>query len=207
MSPSPQLTAPGSSSYTSPNMVVGDGTWDTTSNTFLLPNLEGLNFATMQYNGMGHRFQDMPGYYGLILAHGVIAAITFLFIVPTAIFVKQFYHDRWRGTRTHIWLQVLALLLTTVLFVLGFIAVGPSRSVSNPHHVMGVAIYVLLWVQFIAGWLVHSRERKKKLQHLPLRAFVSLKTTIGWGLADFNSCTGRWDGYWACLDSFKLPLV
>jgi hypothetical protein len=33
-------------------MYVGDGTWDSTRNDFLLPNLVGLNFATMRYNGM-----------------------------------------------------------------------------------------------------------------------------------------------------------
>ncbi len=33
-------------------MTVGDGTWDFTKNSFLLPNLVGLNFETMQYNGM-----------------------------------------------------------------------------------------------------------------------------------------------------------
>ena len=32
-------------------MFVGDGTWDTERNTFLLPNLVGLNFNTMRYNG------------------------------------------------------------------------------------------------------------------------------------------------------------
>ena len=32
-------------------MSVGDGTWDTSRNTFLLPNLVGLNFDTMRYNG------------------------------------------------------------------------------------------------------------------------------------------------------------
>lgn len=46
-----QLSAPGSSSYDSSTMVVGDGTWDSTDNTFLLPNLVGLNMATTQYNG------------------------------------------------------------------------------------------------------------------------------------------------------------
>lgn len=33
-------------------MNVGDGTWDSNRNTFLLPNLVGFNFETMQYNGM-----------------------------------------------------------------------------------------------------------------------------------------------------------
>jgi len=32
-------------------MHVGDGTWDTQRDTFLLPNLVGLNFDTMRYNG------------------------------------------------------------------------------------------------------------------------------------------------------------
>jgi len=35
-------------------MHVGDGTWDTEKDTFLLPNLVGLNFATMRYNGRVH---------------------------------------------------------------------------------------------------------------------------------------------------------
>ena len=62
MSPSPQLTAPGSSTYDGPTMVVGDGTWDATRNNFLLPNLQGLNFATMQYNGaQSRRVNSCPG--------------------------------------------------------------------------------------------------------------------------------------------------
>lgn len=48
---SPQLAPAGSSQYTSDTMYVGDGTWDTERNTFLLPNLVGLNFNTMRYNG------------------------------------------------------------------------------------------------------------------------------------------------------------
>lgn len=48
------LTPAGSSTYSSNTMYVGDGTWDTQRNTFLLPNLVGLNFATMRYNGKPH---------------------------------------------------------------------------------------------------------------------------------------------------------
>ncbi|KAK5627541.1 hypothetical protein RRF57_003256 [Xylaria bambusicola] len=51
MAPAEGLSAPGSASYHSDTMTVGDGTWDFTKNTFLLPNLVGLNFETMQYNG------------------------------------------------------------------------------------------------------------------------------------------------------------
>lgn len=45
------LTAAGSSTYSSDTLHVGDGTWDSHRDTFLLPNLMGVNFATMQYNG------------------------------------------------------------------------------------------------------------------------------------------------------------
>lgn len=46
------LSPAGSSQYKSPTMFVGDGTWDSERNSFLLPNLVGLNFETMRYNGM-----------------------------------------------------------------------------------------------------------------------------------------------------------
>lgn len=45
------LTAAGSSTYSSNTLHVGDGTWDTQRDTFLLPNLMGVNFETMRYNG------------------------------------------------------------------------------------------------------------------------------------------------------------
>lgn len=45
------LAPPGSSTYNSDTMHVGDGTWDSGRDDFLLPNLQGLNFATMRYNG------------------------------------------------------------------------------------------------------------------------------------------------------------
>lgn len=46
-----KFSAPGAVTYDSNNLVVGDGTWDFDKNTFLLPNLQGLNFETMRYNG------------------------------------------------------------------------------------------------------------------------------------------------------------
>ena len=45
------LAPAGSSTYNSNTMHVGDGTWDSSRDDFLLPNLVGFNFATMQYNG------------------------------------------------------------------------------------------------------------------------------------------------------------
>ena len=54
MAPAPDtdtMSAPGTARYDSNILVVGDGTWDFSKNTFLLPNLVGLNFEAMRYNG------------------------------------------------------------------------------------------------------------------------------------------------------------
>lgn len=52
MAPLDDMSAPGTATYDSDTMTVGDGTWDFTKNDFLLPNLVGLNLETTQYNGM-----------------------------------------------------------------------------------------------------------------------------------------------------------
>lgn len=54
MAPLDDMSAPGTATYDSDTMTVGDGTWDFTKNDFLLPNLVGLNLETTQYNGMSN---------------------------------------------------------------------------------------------------------------------------------------------------------
>ncbi|KAK4218111.1 hypothetical protein QBC37DRAFT_369355 [Rhypophila decipiens] len=167
MAPADNLSPPGSSSYSSNTMSVGDGTWDFTKNSFLLPNLVGLNFETMQYNGMGNRFSTLTQYHTLILGHGVLAAITFLFIVPFAVLYVRFYTRRpGYGIRYHAYLNILAVLLSTVLFILGFMAVGPSRSLTNPHHGIGVAIYTLILLQAVGGRLVRHITGRSLRVHI-----------------------------------------
>lgn len=52
MAPRPdEFSSPGSVNYDSDTLSVGDGTWDFTKNTFLLPNLQGTNYETTRYNG------------------------------------------------------------------------------------------------------------------------------------------------------------
>ncbi|KAI2626695.1 hypothetical protein GGR54DRAFT_591942 [Hypoxylon sp. NC1633] len=156
------LSAPGSATYESNTLTVGDGTWDFTKNTFLLPNLVGLNFNTMQYNGMGNRFSTIEQYHQLVTGHGILAVITFLVIVPAAVMYARF-RPYGHPIRLHAYLQVLAVGLCTVVFILGWFAVGPNRSLTNPHHGIGVAIYTLILLQIIGGRLVKN-IRKKSLR-------------------------------------------
>ncbi|KAH8166950.1 hypothetical protein CIB48_g1296 [Xylaria polymorpha] len=178
MAPAEGLSAPGSATYDSSTMTVGDGTWDFTKNTFLLPNLVGLNFETMQYNGMGNRFSTITQYHSLVTGHGVLAAITFLFLVPIAVMFARFHPDRRRGRRIHAYLQILSVGLSTVVFILGFFAVGPSRSLTNPHHGIGVAIYVLILTQAIGGSWVR-KIFKKSLRLMIHRWFGAIVGILG----------------------------
>lgn len=124
---------------------------------------------------MGNRFRDMPGYHRMVCAHGVIGTIVFLGLVPLSVFLIRYY-SRWNpfwAFKLHVWCQVLTLLLSTVVFVIGWFAVGPKRSLSNPHHGIGLAIYVLVIFQVLWGWLVHKMERSRKRYHVPLKLVVS----------------------------------
>jgi len=126
--------------------------------------------AELTMLGMGNRFRDLPQYYTLILAHAVIAVLTFLFIVPAAILIARFYgrNPGW-ALRAHIYLQIMTVALSTVVFTLGWFAVGPERSLTNPHHGIGTAIYVLVLVQAIGGGWIYRREKGKSRRKLPVK--------------------------------------
>jgi hypothetical protein len=124
-------------------------------------------------SGMGNRFFTMNGYHSLVEAHGIIAAITFLGIVPAAIILARFLgRSPFWALRMHIWLQITTLILTTVVFILGNFAVGPKRALTNPHHGIGVAIYVLVIVQVFGGALVHRREKGRSRLRMPLKVML-----------------------------------
>ncbi|KAL0930986.1 uncharacterized protein CTRU02_213721 [Colletotrichum truncatum] len=157
MAPAEGFSAPGVATYDSNTMTVGDGTWDFEKNTFLLPNLVGLNFETMRYNGMGNRFSTVAQYHTLILAHGVMAALVFLLIVPVSVLTARFYTKKpGYAIPYHAQLQILGALLLVAVFTLGWFAVGPERSWTNPHHVIGLAIFIMFLLQIIGGRLVRN---------------------------------------------------
>ncbi|KAI5284587.1 hypothetical protein KEM54_001218 [Ascosphaera aggregata] len=158
-----ELSPPGAASYSSKNMHVGDGTWDSGRDTFLLPNLMGLNFDTMRYNGMGNRFKGDHYYKQLIVAHAIFAVVVFLFFIPGAILTSRFFTQSIFWLRIHIGLQLMSLFALTVTFVLGWCAVGNERKLTNPHHGIGLAIYVMFLVQFMWGWFLHRRMKRHTL--------------------------------------------
>jgi len=130
-------------------------------------------FDPTDYPGMGNRFRNMINYKTYVTAHAILAGITFLFVIPAAIFMARFYHRNPRtALRFHIWLQILAVLLSTAAFVLGFQAVGLQRSLTNPHHGIGVALYTLVLIQAIGGSVIHRWEQNKERFKIPLKLMV-----------------------------------
>ena len=128
---------------------------------------------------MGNRFRSLQEYHVLIKGHGVLAAITFLVLVPAAVMIARFYRPNPRmALRMHIWMQILTLFLVTIIFVLGWFAVGPQRSLTNPHHDVGLTIYVLVWFQILWGWLVYRTEKGKQRFKTPIRLMVGLMVPI-----------------------------
>ena len=123
---------------------------------------------------MGNRFRQLQGYQAIVTGHAVLAAITFLGIVPAAILIASFYHrNPHLALRIHIGLQVLTVILTTVIFVLGYFAVGPERSLTNPHHGIGLTIFLLVLVQAFGGWAIKKLERGKVRHYIPVKLMVS----------------------------------
>lgn len=122
---------------------------------------------------MSSRFSALRQYHRLIIGHGVLAAIVFLLVVPSAILLARFYYRNPRlALRLHIYLQILTVGLITVVLVLGWFAVGPERSLSNPHHGIGVALYTLVLIQFFGGALIHRLEKGKQRWKIPLKLMV-----------------------------------
>jgi hypothetical protein len=123
---------------------------------------------------MGNRFRNMLNYKSYVTAHAILAVLTFMFVIPAAIFMARFYHRNPRtALRIHIWLQILTVLLSTAAFILGFQAVGLKRSLTNPHHGIGVALYTLILVQAIGGSMIHRWEKNKERFKIPLKLMVS----------------------------------
>src|SRR5690625_2241869 len=85
--------------------------------------------------GMANRFRTLDQYHRIVLAHGIMAAIVFLLLVPVSVMMARFYSSRpGYAIAYHAQIHVFAGLMVLVVFILGFFAVGPERNLTNPHH-------------------------------------------------------------------------
>ena len=166
---------------------------------------------------MGNRFSQLGGYHNLILAHGILAAITFLAIVPASVLLSRFSPRPREGRLSHVSLNVLTVILVIVIFTLGNVAVGPSRRLSNPHHGTGTALFVLVLFSFFQGWWAHRKDWRRKHSYEPLKVTVSGKYTLGRAnytdhslashMARMDCCTPRSGPDTAGSDAIRIAQV
>lgn len=143
---------------------------------------------------MGNRFRNMVGYKAMVTAHGILATAAFLFVVPAAVFMARFYHRNPRtALRFHIWLQILNVLLSTAAIILAFNVVGRERSLTNPHHGIGVALYALVMLQAFGGSVIHKLEKGKERFKIPLKLMVRNRKPLLLQETDIVRFTNGWD--------------
>ena len=68
------------------------------------------------------------------------------------------------AVRLHGQLNIFSCLFLVAIFALGFFAVGPERSLTNPHHGLGVAIFVLFLLQLVGGRLIVHITKSRSLR-------------------------------------------
>lgn len=114
---------------------------------------------------MGNRFSTLVQYHGIVKAHAIMGAMVFLLIVPFSVMIVRFYslHPGY-AVVYHAQMQVFAALMLLVVFILGFFAVGPERNLSNPHHGIGLAIFIMFALQIIGGRLVRNIVKARSLR-------------------------------------------
>ncbi|KAJ3978865.1 hypothetical protein F5890DRAFT_1547849 [Lentinula detonsa] len=98
----------------------------------------------------------------LIIAHAVFASMAALITAPAAILVARYFRSRTWWFKAHIILQIVTVAFTIIFFTISTVAVasgghgtqfvGPKK---DPHHDLGLAIAILLWVEAIFGVAAH----------------------------------------------------
>lgn len=77
----------------------------------------------------------------------------------------RFYASRpgW-AVKYHAQVNILAGLMLIAVFILGYFSVGPERSLTNPHHGIGVAIFTLFLIQLVGGRLIRRITKARSLR-------------------------------------------
>ncbi|KAL7274245.1 hypothetical protein RUND412_002858 [Rhizina undulata] len=140
------------------------GTFDTTSATYILPPLIGLSYNDMIKNGMGARHAGDRRYHVLIVVHAVFAALACLLFIPIAIFCARFFMagpKHQRAVYGHVGLHIASIIALTIAFITGWFAVGAADWGKNPHHLIGLTLYIAIILQALLGAFVRYRNMQE----------------------------------------------
>ena len=102
------------------------------------------------------------------MAHGGIAAVTWLFLSPVAVLVARTWRYKWRGPvdttnfpkwrPRHQYIQYLTLVLTFVAVSLAVAIINSKDALHfvGLHQSLGILILFLLTMQVTLGWVIHE---------------------------------------------------
>ncbi|KAF1947479.1 hypothetical protein EJ02DRAFT_90856 [Clathrospora elynae] len=134
------------------------------------------------FHGAEHISSAMTTRRKLLTAHGILAALAFVLLMPVGSIMIRV------GSFRGVWIihglfQVFAYLVYTTSFGIGLwiVLTAPVQLIDNYHVVIGILVFVLCFIQPISGWVHHvmfknySRRTVWSYGHLWIgRAVVTL---------------------------------
>ena len=122
--------------------------------------IQRVNFATAEATKVAVAADPLH------LVHGALMTLAWAGMIPFGISAVRHYRpisppgSAWY--RRHRALQVVAVLLATVALVLGFVMMGTTPHFSKPHHLVGLMVMVLGYLQPLVAFLrPHKPEEGK----------------------------------------------
>ncbi|KAI1462860.1 putative iron reductase domain protein [Annulohypoxylon moriforme] len=95
------------------------------------------------------------------MAHGVIMILVFTGLFPFGTFVLRFGNwVRWHGIN-----QAFAFVLAFIASIMGFViskTYNRSKNFNNAHQIIGLLVFIFLFVQFTLGFLHHRKFKETK---------------------------------------------
>ncbi|PRQ29426.1 putative cytochrome b561/ferric reductase transmembrane [Rosa chinensis] len=153
-----------------------------------------------------------------VTVHGILLWFSMGFLMPAGILVIRMSVREEQGTTRakvlfyfHVIFQILSALLATagaVMSIKNF-----ENSFNNNHQRLGLALYVVIWVQALIGLFRPHRGKKERsvwyLVHWMLGTVISLAGIINiyTGLNAYHKRTKRSSALWTILFTAELSVI
>lgn len=130
-------------------------------------------------------------YNKIVMAHLIFMILTFLVLVPAAILLARFGRTYFNWFPHHRNIQLLAIVFIVIGFALGVSAAKPAPLDEQTHYQVGVAVFILFFVQVILGFAAHEYKKRSgnryiAFLHIPLGLIIFglavWNMEIGWNI-------------------------
>lgn len=152
-----------------------------------------------------------------IILHGILLWASMGFLMPIAILVIRMSNKEQNGRRlkmivyTHASLQILSVLLVAVATIMSVI--NFENFFDNTHQRLGLALYVAIWLPFIAGIFRPDRGSKNRGVWYAFHWLIGVTVTllgivnVYIGLQAYNTKTMKSTSVWNWLFSIEVGVI